>query len=172
MHCHATLNHKASHKEHFHNTIYSLACVLQVRLAYLSNERLVWLQQQSHSLLPVGLLLQGCMQRLQMQDQPCELASALMQPRGSYCSNLQYGLPGGQEYVDVPVHHIWQLLAPSISVKVSGQRHRPLPPSHFLLMLLSSSKHECRIGSCMISCKCKMVAYPCLKQCFHSHIQQ
>ncbi|DBB04806.1 TPA: hypothetical protein ACH3X3_010097 [Trebouxia sp. C0006] len=43
-----------------------------------------------------------------------------MQPRSSYCSNLQYGLPGGQEYVDVAVHHIWQLLAPSFSVKVSG----------------------------------------------------
>ena len=89
-------------------------------MAYLSNERLVWLQQQAHSMLPVGLLLQGCLQRLQMQDQPCELASAMMQPRSSYCSNPQYGLPGGQEYVDVPVHHIWQLLAPSISVKVSG----------------------------------------------------
>ncbi|DBB04807.1 TPA: hypothetical protein ACH3X3_010098 [Trebouxia sp. C0006] len=41
-----------------------------VRLAYLSNERLVWLQQQAHSLLPAVLLLQGCLQRLQMQDQP------------------------------------------------------------------------------------------------------
>lgn len=81
-----------------------------------------------------------------MQDQPCELASALMQPRSSYCSNLQYGLPGGQEYVDVPVHHIWQLLAPSISVKVSGQHHRPLPPSHLLLMLPGSPKHECTTG--------------------------
>lgn len=112
------------------NSFLNLAHVLQVRLAYLSNERLVWLQQQAHSLLPAGVLLQGCLQRLQMQDQPCELASALVQPRSSYCSNLQYGLPGGKEYVDVPVHHIWELVAPSITVKVSGQHHRPLPSSH------------------------------------------
>ena len=94
---------------------------LQVRMAYLSNERLVWLQQQSQSSLPSDLLLQGALLRLSMQDQPSEMASALMQPRSSYCSNLQYGLPGGQEHVDLPVHHVWELLAPNISVKVSGQ---------------------------------------------------
>lgn len=101
---------------------------MQVRMAYLSNERLVWLQQQSPSAVPPNLLLQGALLRLQMQDQPAELASALVQPRSSYCSNLQYGLPGGQEHVDVPVHHVWDLLAPKISVKVSGQPARLLPP--------------------------------------------
>lgn len=101
---------------------------MQVRMAYLSNERLVWLQQQSPSAVPSNLLLQGALLRLQMQDQPSQLASALVQPRSSYCSNLQYGLPGGQEHVDVPVHHVWDLLAPKISVKVSGQPARLLPP--------------------------------------------
>ncbi|DBB09190.1 TPA: Bardet-Biedl syndrome 5 protein, variant 4 [Trebouxia sp. C0006] len=91
-----------------------------VRMAYLSNERLVWLQQQSQSSLPSDLLLQGALLRLSMQDQPSEMASAVMQPRSSYCSNLQYGLPGGQEHIDLPVHHVWDLLAPNISVKVSG----------------------------------------------------
>ena len=94
---------------------------LQVRMAYPSNERLVWLQQQSQSSLPSDLLLQAALLRLSMQDQPSEMASALMQPRSSYCSNLQYGLPGGQEHIDLPVHHVWDLLAPNISVKVSGQ---------------------------------------------------
>ncbi|KAL0025169.1 hypothetical protein WJX77_004596 [Trebouxia sp. C0004] len=91
-----------------------------VRMAYLSNERLVWLQEQSQSSLPADLLLQGALLRLKMQDQPSEMASAVMQPRSSYCSNLQYGLPGGQEHIDLPVHHVWDLLAPGISVKVSG----------------------------------------------------
>ena len=90
-------------------------------MAYLSNERLVWLQQQAQTPLPADLLLKGALQRLQMQDQACELASALVQPRTSYCSAWQYGLPGGQEHIDVPVHHVWELLAPKISVKVSGQ---------------------------------------------------
>ena len=98
-------------------------------MAYLSNERLVWLQQQSASAVPPSLLLQGALLRLQMQDQPAELASALVQPRSSYCSNLQYGLPGGQEHVDVPVHHVWDLLAPKISVKVSGWPASLLPPT-------------------------------------------
>ena len=119
----------------------------------------MWLQQQAHSLLPAVLLLQGCLQRLQMQDQPCELASALMQPRSSYCSNLQYALPGGQEYVDVPVHHIWQLLAPSISVKVSGQRHRPLPPCHLLLMQPGTPNHECRTGQLHDMLQVQVVTY-------------
>ncbi len=96
-------------------------------MAYLSNERLVWLQQQSQSSLPSDLLLQGALLRLSMQDQPSEMASALMQPRSSYCSNLQYGLPGGLEHVDLPVHHVWELLAPNISVKVSGQLAGLLP---------------------------------------------
>jgi len=100
---------------------------VQVRMAYLSNERLVWLQQQSQSSLPSDLLLQGALLRLHMQDQPSEMASALVQPRSSYCSNLQYGLPGGQEHIDLPVHHVWDLLAPNISVKVSGQLASLLP---------------------------------------------
>ena len=110
-----------SQQRRCHTVLHMLFGLLQVRLAYLSNERLVWLQQQAHTSLPADLLLRGAVQRLQMQDQPCELASALVQPRSSYCSNLQYGLPGGQEHVDVPVHHVWELLAPRISVKVSGQ---------------------------------------------------
>ena len=101
---------------------------MQVRFAYLSNERLVWLQQQSQSALPTDLLLQGALLRLQLQDQTAALATALVQPRSSYCSNLQYGLPGGQEHVDVPVHHVWDLLAPKINVKVSGQHASSLPP--------------------------------------------
>ncbi len=100
---------------------------VQVRMAYLSNERLVWLQQQSQSSLPSDLLLQGALLRLHMQDQPSEMAPALVQPRSSYCSNLQYGLPGGQEHIDLPVHHVWDLLAPHISVKVSGQLASLLP---------------------------------------------
>ena len=36
----------------------TLAC-MQVRMAYLSNERLVWLQQQVPSAVPPNLLLQG-----------------------------------------------------------------------------------------------------------------
>ena len=60
------------------------------------------------------------MQRLQFQDQSNALSEAPVQPRYSYCSKLQYGLPGGQEHVDVPVHHIWDLLAAQIRVKVSG----------------------------------------------------
>ena len=105
----------------FSHAFHSLFKHVQVRMAYLSNERLVWLQQQSQSSLPSDLLLQGALLRLSMQDQPSEMASALMQPRSSYCSNLQYGLPGGQEHIDLPVHHVWDLLAPNISVKVSGQ---------------------------------------------------
>lgn len=60
------------------------------------------------------------MQRLQFQDQSNALSEAPVQPRYSYCSKLHYGLPGGQEHVDVPVHHIWDLLAAKIRVKVSG----------------------------------------------------
>ena len=89
-------------------------------MCYLSNERLVWLQQQSVCAMPSETLLAGTLLRLQLQDQGSALADALVQPRGSYCSNLHYGLPGGQEYVDVPVQHIWDLLAPKIRVKVSG----------------------------------------------------
>ena len=101
--------------------------VVQVRLCYLSNERLVWLQQQSPSSIPSDLLLQGTMQRLQFQDQSNALSEAPVQPRSSYCSNLQYGLPGGQEHVDVPVHHIWDLLAGKIRVKVSGMTSSASP---------------------------------------------
>ena len=100
---------------------------MQVRLAFLSNERLVWLQQQSQTCLPQDLLLQGALQRLQLQDQPDMLSKAAVQPRTSYCSKLQYGLPGGQEHVDVPVQHVWHLLAPNISVKVSGKHASPTP---------------------------------------------
>ena len=70
--------------------------------------------------MPQDLLLAGTLLRLQLQDQGSAMTEARVQPRSSYCSNLQYGLPGGQEHVDVPVQHIWDLLAPKIRVKVSG----------------------------------------------------
>lgn len=112
--------------------IASVYLSVQVRLCYLSNERLVWLQQHSPSAVPSELLLQGSMLRLQFQDQSHALSGAPVQPRSSYCSALQYGLPGGQEHVDVPVHHIWDLLAAKIRVKVSGMPTR-LPPSRHML---------------------------------------
>lgn len=123
------------------NTL-TAAFLLQVRLAYLSNERLVWLQQQPQTCLPGDLLLQGALQRLQLQDQPALLGKAAVKPRGSYCSKLHYGLPGGQEHVDLPLHHVWHLLAPRISVKVSGQPCSPPPPSHVVSWQITLCKDQ------------------------------
>ena len=41
-------------------------------------------------------------------------------PRPSYCSSLEWHLPGGCEHVDLPCHHIWSLLQPLLTVQVSG----------------------------------------------------
>jgi hypothetical protein len=41
-------------------------------------------------------------------------------PRKTYCCSVEYGLPGGSEYVSVPMEAVWEDLAANLTVRVSG----------------------------------------------------
>ncbi|KAK9820583.1 hypothetical protein WJX72_011925 [[Myrmecia] bisecta] len=90
----------------------------EVRWLFLSNARLTELQAEDA--VPRDLLLAGALCRLSVLDQPERSAELNILPRHSYCSTVMHGLPGGCEYVDLPCHHIWELLRPKITVRVSG----------------------------------------------------
>ncbi|GIL76460.1 hypothetical protein Vretimale_5993 [Volvox reticuliferus] len=42
-------------------------------------------------------------------------------PRKTYCCSVEYGLPGGSEYVSVPMEAVWDDLATNLTVRVSGE---------------------------------------------------
>ncbi|EFJ47596.1 hypothetical protein VOLCADRAFT_120965 [Volvox carteri f. nagariensis] len=42
-------------------------------------------------------------------------------PRKTYCCSIEYGLPGGSEYVSIPMEAVWDDLAANLTVRVSGE---------------------------------------------------
>ena len=89
-----------------------------VRFMYLSNSALAKLAADSS--VPKDMLLSGMAARLSTLDCP-DITAAAVQPRSSYCSTVEFGLPGGSEYVTVPIEAIWEDLLPLLHVQVSGE---------------------------------------------------
>ncbi|GFR50587.1 hypothetical protein Agub_g12861 [Astrephomene gubernaculifera] len=50
-------------------------------------------------------------------------------PRKTYCCSVEYGLPGGSEYVSVPMEAVWEELASNLAVRVSGDQVEGDPDS-------------------------------------------
>jgi len=90
-----------------------------VRLPFLSNQRLAQLMQEE--CLPQDMLLAAMATRLQILDHPEKLGgSCALTPRKTYVCSIEYGLPGGCEYVAIPIEAVWEELVGQLRVKVSG----------------------------------------------------
>ncbi len=85
---------------------------LQVHFAYLPSARLAALHDEVA--LPRDLLLEGALARLRLQAGMKPAA----EPRFSYCSCSECGVPGSSTHAEVSVHLIWDQLVTHMTVRV------------------------------------------------------